>query len=163
DETDVLADFIFLRLCLSVCLSAKQQGQEPDNPYLSVSERPAWELLERFGPEGVPDLGRRLAAELLPGGRGGAPGGSPRPDRDPDELLRLRRALLGPNLSVAYRQPLKIVAGAGAYLYDAEGRAYLDCVNNVCHVGHCHPRVVAAGQRQMGLLNTNTRYLHDTI
>ena len=36
-------------------------------------------------------------------------------------------------------------------------------VNNVCHVGHCHPKVVAAGQRQMAVLNTNTRYLHDNI
>ena len=36
-------------------------------------------------------------------------------------------------------------------------------VNNVCHVGHCHPKVVAAGQRQMAILNTNTRYLHDNI
>src|SRR5262249_50558007 len=71
-EAEVLADFIVLRLCLSVCLSAKQQRQEPDNPYLSVSERAAWELLERFRPEDVPDLGRSLAAELRPGlvGRG---------------------------------------------------------------------------------------------
>jgi 4-aminobutyrate aminotransferase-like enzyme len=51
----------------------------------------------------------------------------------------------------------------GVHLYDDEGQAYLDCVNNVAHVGHCHPHVVAAGQRQMGVLNTNTRYLHDNI
>ncbi len=49
---------------------------------------------------------------------------------------------------------------AGAYLYDSGGRAYLDCVNNVSHVGHGHPRVVEAVSRQMALLNTNTRYLH---
>jgi len=55
------------------------------------------------------------------------------------------------------------VRGAGAYLYDETGQAYLDMVNNVCHVGHCHPRVVAAGQAQMAILNTNTRYLHDNI
>ena len=60
-------------------------------------------------------------------------------------------------------RPLKIVRGLGVYLFDDEGRAYLDCVNNVAHVGHCHPYVVAAGQRQMAVLNTNTRYLHDAI
>jgi 4-aminobutyrate aminotransferase-like enzyme len=49
------------------------------------------------------------------------------------------------------------------YLYDHTGRAYLDTVNNVCHVGHCHPRVVEAAQKQMAVLNTNTRYLHDHI
>ena len=49
------------------------------------------------------------------------------------------------------------------YLYDEEGREYLDAYNNVPHVGHCHPRVVKAGQDQMALLNTNTRYLHDLI
>jgi 4-aminobutyrate aminotransferase-like enzyme len=49
------------------------------------------------------------------------------------------------------------------YLYDDEGRQYLDAYNNVAHVGHCHPKVVAAGQRQMEVLNTNTRYLSDLI
>jgi 4-aminobutyrate aminotransferase-like enzyme len=49
------------------------------------------------------------------------------------------------------------------YLYDDEGRRYLDAYNNVAHVGHCHPKVVAAGQRQMEVLNTNTRYLSDLI
>jgi len=80
-----------------------------------------------------------------------------------EELLAERRRHLGPNLSLAYREPLAIVRGAGAYLYDENGQGYLDLVNNVCHVGHCHPRVVAAGQQQMAVLNTNTRYLHENI
>lgn len=79
------------------------------------------------------------------------------------ELMALRRRYLNPSLSVSYRDPLKIVRGEGAYLFDASGRAFLDLVNNVCHVGHCHPAVVAAGQEQMALLNTNSRYLHDHI
>jgi len=66
-------------------------------------------------------------------------------------------------LSLAYRTPLKIVRGERQFLFDDSGRAYLDCVNNVCHVGHCHPRVVEAAGRQMAALNTNTRYLHDHI
>ena len=79
------------------------------------------------------------------------------------DLLERRRRLLGPSLSLSYRTPLHIVRGEGAYLYDAEGRQFLDCVNNVAHVGHAHPRVVEAGVDQMRLLNTNTRYLHDNI
>lgn len=82
---------------------------------------------------------------------------------DPEALCLERRARLGPSLSLAYRRPLKIVRGFGQLLYDHEGRAFLDVVNNVAHVGHGHPRVVRAGQRQMALLNTNTRYLHDDI
>jgi 4-aminobutyrate aminotransferase-like enzyme/Ser/Thr protein kinase RdoA (MazF antagonist) len=79
------------------------------------------------------------------------------------EILTLRRRMLGRNLSISYKNPLKIVRGRGQYLYAEDGRAYLDGVNNVCHVGHCHPHVVRSAQLQMPVLNTNTRYLHDTI
>lgn len=78
--------------------------------------------------------------------------------------LRGRRSgLLGGNLSLSYRTPLHIVRGWRQYLYDGAGRAYLDLYNNVPHVGHSHPRVVEAVRAQAALLNTNTRYLHDTI
>ena len=73
------------------------------------------------------------------------------------------KRLLGRNLSIAYDEPVKIVRGSMQYLFDDEGRRYLDAYNNVAHVGHCHPKVVAAGQEQMALLNTNTRYLSDLI
>jgi 4-aminobutyrate aminotransferase-like enzyme len=79
------------------------------------------------------------------------------------DLIEARRRLLGHNLSIAYEKPLHIVRGSMQYLYDEEGRRYLDAYNNVAHVGHCHPKVVAAGQQQMELLNTNTRYLSDQI
>lgn len=75
-----------------------------------------------------------------------------------------RRATFCRSMSIQHEaDPLQIVRGEGTTLFDAEGRAFLDAVNNVPHVGHCHPRVVAAGQRQMGLLNTNTRYLHEGL
>src|SRR5204863_1408560 len=80
-----------------------------------------------------------------------------------ESLLEARRRLLGRNLSIAYQHPLKIVRGSMQYLYDDEGRQYLDAYNNVAHVGHCHPKIVAAGQQQMAILNTNTRYLSDLI
>ncbi|HEV8369039.1 MAG TPA: aminotransferase class III-fold pyridoxal phosphate-dependent enzyme [Pyrinomonadaceae bacterium] len=79
------------------------------------------------------------------------------------ETLAARQRLLGKNLSIAYHNPVKIVRGSMQYLYDDEGREYLDAYNNVAHVGHCHPRVVKAGQDQMSVLNTNTRYLSDLI
>jgi 4-aminobutyrate aminotransferase-like enzyme/Ser/Thr protein kinase RdoA (MazF antagonist) len=79
------------------------------------------------------------------------------------ETLAMRRRLLGRNLSISYREPLKIVRGWRQYLYDETGRAYLDAYNNVPIVGHSHPRVVRAVQSQIALLNTNTRYLHETI
>ena len=79
------------------------------------------------------------------------------------ETLAARQRLLGKNLSIAYQNPVKIVRGSMQYLYDDEGREYLDAYNNVAHVGHCHPRVVKAGQDQMAVLNTNTRYLSDLI
>ncbi len=87
------------------------------------------------------------------------------PPREPSKAQTLseRRQRIGYNLSISYREPLKILRGLGVYLYDEYGRPYLDCVNNVAHVGHCHPHVVRAGQQQMGVLNTNTRYLHDNI
>ena len=85
------------------------------------------------------------------------------PDPSLDTTLSTRKNLLGGNLSISYSHPLKIVRGWGQYLYDDTGRAFLDVYNNVPLVGHSHPRVVAAVQEQIALLNTNTRYLHDTI
>ncbi|HOW84744.1 MAG TPA: aminotransferase class III-fold pyridoxal phosphate-dependent enzyme [Candidatus Aminicenantes bacterium] len=94
----------------------------------------------------------------------GVPDGRfPRPEPDKSETLAARGRLVGPNLSVSYREPLKIVRGWMQYLYDEAGRAFLDAYNNVPLVGHSHPRVVRAVQEQMALLNTNTRYLHDNL
>jgi len=84
----------------------------------------------------------------------------PASELDTETALDQRRRLLGRNLSVSYRKPLKIVRGWKQYLYDDAGRAYLDAYNNVPLVGHSHPRVFRAVQEQMALLNTNTRYLH---
>lgn len=80
-----------------------------------------------------------------------------------EQILSVRRQHIGPNLSISYRQPLKIVRGYRQYLYNEEGQPYLDAVNNVPHVGHSHPYVVKAGQEQMAVLNTNTRYLHESL
>ncbi|MFN0203596.1 MAG: aminotransferase class III-fold pyridoxal phosphate-dependent enzyme, partial [Bacteroidia bacterium] len=80
-----------------------------------------------------------------------------------DNQLDYRKKHLGKSLSLSYKQPLTIVRGEQQYLIDRWGQKYLDTVNNVAHVGHEHPAVVAAGQSQMAILNTNTRYLNQAI
>jgi 4-aminobutyrate aminotransferase-like enzyme len=79
------------------------------------------------------------------------------------ELLEKRRALLGPNVSTFYQRPVHIVKGEDVWLWDADGRRYLDCYNNVPHVGHCNPRVVEAICSQSGRLNVHSRYLHENL
>ena len=79
------------------------------------------------------------------------------------EMLEDRARLLGPNVSTFYDEPVHFVRGDGVWLFDPDGRRYLDCYNNVPHVGHCNPRVVEAIRSQAGALNTHTRYLHDGI
>jgi len=80
-----------------------------------------------------------------------------------ESLLERRARLMGPNIPTFYKTPVHIVKGEGVWLWDASGKRYLDCYNNVPHVGHCHPRVVAAIAAQAATLNTHTRYLHDLV
>ena len=87
----------------------------------------------------------------------------PAPKPALEEIRVARHERIGPNLSTSYRKKLHIVRGYKQWLYDADGQRYLDVVNNVAHVGHCHPAVVRAGQLQMAVLNTNTRYLHENL
>lgn len=80
-----------------------------------------------------------------------------------DELLQRRFKVLGSNSPLFYEKPLQVVRGEGVWLYDADGRRYLDVYNNVPCVGHCHPHVVDAIARQAATLNIHTRYLHPNI
>jgi ethanolamine-phosphate phospho-lyase len=77
-------------------------------------------------------------------------------------ILERRRKHVGPNLALFFQEePLHIVRGQGCELFDPEGNCYLDCINNVSHVGHAHPGVAAAVSTQLFTLNTNSRYLHE--
>ena len=78
-------------------------------------------------------------------------------------LLERRQQLLGAAYRLFYDNPVHIVRGEGVWLYDADGRKYLDMYNNVAHVGHCHPHVVGAICEQVAKLNTHTRYLHENV
>ena len=78
-------------------------------------------------------------------------------------IKELRDKFVSPSLSISYRDPLHIVRGKGQYLYDMDGKKYLDGINNISHVGHCHPEVTKTLYKQTKTLNTNTRYLHENI
>ncbi len=79
------------------------------------------------------------------------------------ELIRRRDAALAPSYQLFYDEPIHLVRGEGVWVFDANGRRFLDCYNNVPSVGHAHPRVVDALCRQASLLNTHTRYLHEHV
>ena len=79
------------------------------------------------------------------------------------DLTHKREQVLGGAYRLFYRRPVHLVKGQGQYLWDAEGKKYLDVYNNVASLGHCHPAVIDAVHQQMGQLNTHTRYLHEGI
>lgn len=158
-ELSVLFPLLCMRLCQSVCLASEQHSLHPDNDYLRISEEPAWAALE---------LASTLDISKVHSGLSQACGGvaaksTSRGSLDYDEIRRLRNQYVAPSLSLAYQKPLHFVRGCGQYLFDAADVTYLDCVNNVCHVGHCRTEVVDAAALQMGRLNTNTRYLHENV
>jgi 4-aminobutyrate aminotransferase-like enzyme/Ser/Thr protein kinase RdoA (MazF antagonist) len=84
-------------------------------------------------------------------------------ERRDDALLARRRAVIPEAQPLYYAAPPEMVRGLGQHLYDAHARAYLDCVNNVASIGHSHPRVTAAAVRQLRLLNTNSRFLYESM
>ncbi|RDJ12313.1 4-aminobutyrate aminotransferase [Rhizobium grahamii] len=116
-----------------------------------VGVRDQWQVWRDVSPDPSVVLGLPVPASVIVA-------------RDKDFLVRERHRRIGRSLSIAYNPaPLKIVGGEGAWLIEEDGTRWLDMVNNVCQVGHCHPRVVAAAQKQIGHLNTNSRYLHDSL
>ncbi|MCL1049661.1 aminotransferase class III-fold pyridoxal phosphate-dependent enzyme [Shewanella abyssi] len=162
-EIWVLLPLIAARLAVSVCNSAEAILAEPDNDYLMVSAKPAWAaiatLLKLDAKSASFELQRLCFSSNSP-----SPITADNTQFERHQhILNQREQRLFKTLSVSYQQPLIIERGQGQFLLDENNIAYLDMVNNVCHVGHCHPAVVAAGQTQMAKLNTNTRYLNDNI
>jgi 4-aminobutyrate aminotransferase-like enzyme/Ser/Thr protein kinase RdoA (MazF antagonist) len=155
-ELEVLFYLICTRLCTSVTLSAHQKTLQPDNEYITISEKPAWALLEKLQKIN-PFKALSIFSKTCKMNSGIQYGKTRR------EILKERETYIGRSLSIAYREHLNIIRGAMQYLYDNTGNTYLDCINNVCHVGHCHPHVASAAQKQIPVLNTNTRYLHENM
>lgn len=155
DELDILYYLIAARLCISVTQSSYNASLDSNNEHHFITEKPAWELLQqliRINPLKAQDSFRKACGmESLIS------------KNNYDLLLQKRHQNIGQNLSIGYKDKLKIVKGALQYLYDDKGRTFVDCVNNPSHVGHCHPSVVRKMQKQIATLNTNTRYLNDSI
>ncbi len=133
-EVDLLYYLIAARLCISVTQSAFNASIETNNEHHFISEKPAWDLLNkliRINPIKAQDSFRRAC------GFEGVITYS-----DYASLLKDRKEYIGRNLSTSYKEKLKIVKGALQYLYDDKGQTFVDCVNNPSHVGHGHPVVV---------------------
>jgi 4-aminobutyrate aminotransferase-like enzyme/Ser/Thr protein kinase RdoA (MazF antagonist) len=178
-EADVLGDLIIGRLALTLVISQRRSAAHEDNQayisqYDTSTSRILGELLD-LGPDQVTRRLRTLTGTsrvILPGTRGpaadnragGADSASRADDAEPGDLLRRRRRVTGGVLSpLFYSRPLHIVRGEGPWLFAADGTRYLDAYNNVAVVGHAHPTVTQAVSRQLGILNTHSRYLHHGI
>lgn len=153
-EISVLYYLIAARLCISVCNSANAKKNDPTNAYALISEEKAWRFLYHLLTVNPIGFEQKIRESL---------GFSCSPQKTTDEALATRNDYLSNTLSVSYKQPVYLERSAFQYMYDVFGNTFLDAYNNIPHVGHSHPKVVTAGQRQMAKLNTNTRYLYDVL
>jgi len=154
EEAGLLADLVATRLATEVTVTAWRVGLYPDNAaYAAGGEPGARAFLDAIEAEGIDAVGRRFreACRGLPYRQSATPG----------LLERRRRAL--PRSPLFYEHPVHLVRGEGVWMFDPDGRRYLDCYNNVPVVGHGHPRVVRAVAEQQRLLATHSRYLHEAI
>jgi ethanolamine-phosphate phospho-lyase len=152
NEIETLYWWIATRLCISVCNSAKTKRDKPDSEYITISEKSAWELLRKLvtlNPISVEDKFRKVC------------GFESKIVDTSEEDLAKRHKIASKSLALQFAKPIKMVGAAFQYMFDSAGKTYLDCYNNIPQVGHSHPKVVAAGQKAMAKLNTNTRYLND--
>ena len=153
-EVDILYYLIAGRLCMSLLNSAYSQRNDPGNEYISVSEKGAKDLIQKWitiNPVFAQNEFRKAA------------GFEPEKITTIDKALEKRFNHISKAQSVSYKKPIRMVGASFQYMYDAYGNTFLDAYNNIPHVGHQHPKVVEAGQRQMARLNTNTRYVYDLL
>jgi len=154
EEAALLADLVAARLATEVTVAAWHGGLYPDNAaYLTSSEPGARAFLDAIEAMGFDAVTRRFRDACR---------GLPYRHSDTGALLEGRRRAL-PRSPLFYEHPVHLVRGEGVWLFDPDGRRYLDCYNNVPVVGHGHPRVVRAVAEQQRLLATHSRYLHEAI
>ncbi len=153
-EIDLLYPLVNTRLAVSLIMSSYTSSRNPDNQYLRQHQTPVKSLMQFMLGTNPLKFSQKMHAAC---GRSRTQGAST------NDLVEHRHRHISKALSISYHTPLHIVKGALQYLYDSHGQAYLDGVNNISHVGHCHPRVVEAASRQLTILNTNTRYLYRSL
>ena len=159
-EIALIADLAVMRLVVSTVLAAWRPYPEERAQFENLREE-NWAMCRVFE-EGRDRLEGmyRAACGLRPVG---VAGGGTGPAPSSEALLKRRRASLSPGLALSYDQPVHVVRGEGVWLHGPDGETWLDAYNNVPQVGHCHPRVVDAIARQASALNTNTRYLYESL
>lgn len=154
-ELMLLPDLICTRLCVSICNSAEKKAKSEDNEYVLISEKPAIELLTRWKEtSGIKYINKLLSVA----------GMEPIVNAQKEDEARDRRNnITSKALSLSYSRPIYMDSALFQYMYDKHGNTYLDAYNNIPHVGHSHPYVAEAISRQSFLLNTNTRYIYDSL
>src|SRR5215469_16231067 len=154
EEAALLADLVAARLATEVVVAAWHGGLYPDNAaYITSSEPGARAFLDAIEAMGFDAMARRFRDACR---------GLPYRHSETGALLERRRRVL-PRSPLFYENPVHLVRGEGVWLFDPDGRRYLDCYNNVPVVGHSHPRVVRAVTEQQRLLATHSRYLHEAV
>ena len=153
-ELEILYYLVAARLCVSLSFSSHGQLVDPENKYIGIHQIPVKKLLDWLLATNPMAFHRRMKQ---------ACGFTTTQDVQIDELMSRRGRHFSKAMSISYQEPIPMNRGALQYLYDHSGNCYLDAVNNISHVGHCHPRVVAAAVEQMSILNTNTRYLYQIL
>jgi 4-aminobutyrate aminotransferase-like enzyme/Ser/Thr protein kinase RdoA (MazF antagonist) len=153
-EISVLYYLIAARLGISLIMANLSKSQDPENDYIGIHEEKATHLLEKWitiHPYLAEDRFREACGWKVK-------------ERKSHSMYRKERGRhFSKALSLSYQSPIVMEKAGFQYMYGDAGKTYVDCVNNIMHVGHAHPEVVEAGQRQMALLNTNTRYYYDAL
>jgi 4-aminobutyrate aminotransferase-like enzyme/Ser/Thr protein kinase RdoA (MazF antagonist) len=161
EEVDLLYDIVAARHAVTVLVHAWRRHHDPQGAIVldeaAVQSARSLDRLLSADRRALTRTWHEAAGTLRAGTSAAAPAAAHAVD------LERRHRLMGAGAELFYEQPLHLVRGAGVWLYDPQGRAYLDGYNNVPHVGHAHPTVVAAIQRQTAILATHTRYLHENV
>lgn len=156
EEIDLLLDLALARVILTIQLENLKAYQGSDRP--AAAQSPCVSALQRLSA-----IDADVFASSLRGACGQPLQAGTKSRLPPGDLMARRRRAFGSSATLFYERPVHIVRGRDIWLYDADGREYLDCYNNVPSVGHCHPHVVSALARQAASLNTHTRYLHEAV
>lgn len=155
-EARLLGDLVAGRLVARGVIAAWRVEDHPENAaYITGGADESWATLRDLDERGFDTVCRQLRTAAKSGTVPYEPMGR-------EELLSRRRDVLGPS-PLSYDDPIHVVDGEGAWLFDPSGDRYLDAYNNVQVVGHGHPEVAAAIGGQARKLATNTRYLHESV
>ncbi|MDA9580668.1 aminotransferase class III-fold pyridoxal phosphate-dependent enzyme [Luminiphilus sp.] len=156
-ELSILFPLMCTRLAIYVSMATYTRVQGLKNDHALSKEEDIWALMER-----LVEINPLHALESFRIACG-FPSLQPAFRQRGDSNLQQRQKYFARSMYTHYEEPLHLSGGALQYLHDDGGRSYLDCVNNVCQWGHCHPYIVRSAQQQMAKLNTNSRYVYDIM